>query len=614
MDEMPDLLLFEAYTSDRMDKKATFDGFARDFLSPHTEITVLTSTKSTQYEDYIWGDQALWDHLTSRRSDTFQEIFFVANSYNGRRVRLRISKAAYFGFEKELQISPSFTFGLSLAYTPTMAGSRVYNESRHGTTSDCWYFLPLRLSIPCENDCIVHPWQEVWKCSAPLHLYDLERDICPSHVAIHWTYDSASKKTKCIVLNMARTEFLTQDSTPEQSVIKEMFDRDYRQNPFLVHIVYLDSAIMCWILALMGIERQLFHCEKTLQSDTSSSLEPALYDDLNKFLQFAASQVHIYGSELKSIEEIATAVSQTHTLLMACHNNDIGEQWPFRYFKSQFIRILSQVKSLRDRQLEIRKNINVVALLLKRKSLENDKVMMKEGMAMQRILEATREETKNSHEIAVQAQNLVEGMRKDSLSMKTIAVLGMLFLPGTSFAAILLAMPFFDTNPWLTSVRRIWIWFVLSVPSTGVTFAFYWYSSRSNKAKWTKAKKEDKLCAGNEMGVMKDKQMDEEEHEDFETRQEHVKPEESEDEREPENNTEYHDNVNYERSEASGDYEEHERRKECGNLEGNQDEREHKDNHEYDEYDDNDDYETFEWSDKHEVNSLFTIPENDIAT
>jgi hypothetical protein len=72
--------------------------------------------------------------------------------------------------------------------------------------------------------------------------------------------------------------------------------------------------------------------------------------------------------------------------------------------------------------------------LFNRISFENDKVMWKDSMAMQRILEATREETKASYAIAVQARNLAEEMKRDSLSMKTIAVLGMLFLPGASFA------------------------------------------------------------------------------------------------------------------------------------------------------------------------------------
>jgi hypothetical protein len=42
--------------------------------------------------------------------------------------------------------------------------------------------------------------------------------------------------------------------------------------------------------------------------------------------------------------------------------------------------------------------------------------------------------------MAVHAQDLTEEMRKDSLSMKTIAILGMVFLPGTSFAVCTLIL------------------------------------------------------------------------------------------------------------------------------------------------------------------------------
>jgi hypothetical protein len=36
-------------------------------------------------------------------------------------------------------------------------------------------------------------------------------------------------------------------------------------------------------------------------------------------------------------------------------------------------------------------------------------------------------------------------------------------------------MPFFAANPWFNSVARIWVWFALTVPSTGFAFVFYWY-------------------------------------------------------------------------------------------------------------------------------------------
>jgi len=54
----------------------------------------------------------------------------------------------------------------------------------------------------------------------------------------------------------------------------------------------------------------------------------------------------------------------------------------------------------------------------------------------------------------------------------------MLFLPGTSFAAIL-SMPFF--NDQLKSPSRFWLWVVLTLPSTMMAFAFYfWRKSRNN--------------------------------------------------------------------------------------------------------------------------------------
>lgn len=39
-------------------------------------------------------------------------------------------------------------------------------------------------------------------------------------------------------------------------------------------------------------------------------------------------------------------------------------------------------------------------------------------------------------------------------------------------------MPFFSGNAWLADVSRLWIWVVLTVPSTGLAFTFYVYYKR----------------------------------------------------------------------------------------------------------------------------------------
>jgi hypothetical protein len=66
--------------------------------------------------------------------------------------------------------------------------------------------------------------------------------------------------------------------------------------------------------------------------------------------------------------------------------------------------------------------------------LGNDRALLENSLAMQKILKATQEETAASKVMAGRAHELTEEMKKDSLSMKTIAILTMFFLPGTSFA------------------------------------------------------------------------------------------------------------------------------------------------------------------------------------
>ncbi len=47
--------------------------------------------------------------------------------------------------------------------------------------------------------------------------------------------------------------------------------------------------------------------------------------------------------------------------------------------------------------------------------------MIANGIAMREILKASQEEVKISRNLAVQANKVTEGMKKDSLSMKTVS-------------------------------------------------------------------------------------------------------------------------------------------------------------------------------------------------
>ncbi|KAI9766516.1 MAG: hypothetical protein M1840_006473 [Geoglossum simile] len=113
----------------------------------------------------------------------------------------------------------------------------------------------------------------------------------------------------------------------------------------------------------------------------------------------------------------------------------------------------------------------------------SDRLLVQNSKAMQAILQATQAEVEASRQVAIQSQRLAEKMMKDSVAMKTIALLTTFFLPGTSFAAIL-SMPFFNGDPWLKASNRIWIWLALTIPSTLLCFMFYLtWSHRESKRK-----------------------------------------------------------------------------------------------------------------------------------
>jgi len=55
--------------------------------------------------------------------------------------------------------------------------------------------------------------------------------------------------------------------------------------------------------------------------------------------------------------------------------------------------------------------------------MANDKIMVENGQSMRRIMKATRAEAKLSRVMALQSQVMAEGMRQDSISMKSVSLI-----------------------------------------------------------------------------------------------------------------------------------------------------------------------------------------------
>ncbi|KAH8819290.1 hypothetical protein F5884DRAFT_743706 [Xylogone sp. PMI_703] len=159
--------------------------------------------------------------------------------------------------------------------------------------------------------------------------------------------------------------------------------------------------------------------------------------------------------------------------------------------------VASQFQSVKSYELELEKKVqNILALLFNRIQLSNDRIMAANGSAMQEMMRATQEETRMSRAMAIRAHGLTEEMKKDSLSMKTAGRLRTSVfcefsnqnldrhidnvLPSRN---VLCSMPLFSSNKWLSEVDRFWIWIALTVPSTGLAFAFhYFWKQRGEEA------------------------------------------------------------------------------------------------------------------------------------
>ena len=87
----------------------------------------------------------------------------------------------------------------------------------------------------------------------------------------------------------------------------------------------------------------------------------------------------------------------------------------------------------------------------------------------------SQQETRVGIAVAEDSRTLASASKEDSTAMKTIAAVTIVFLPGTSVAA-LFAMPLFEWNAIGDSKivsNRFWIYWAVTVPLTCLTLLFW---------------------------------------------------------------------------------------------------------------------------------------------
>ncbi|PVI03014.1 hypothetical protein DM02DRAFT_726795 [Periconia macrospinosa] len=95
-----------------------------------------------------------------------------------------------------------------------------------------------------------------------------------------------------------------------------------------------------------------------------------------------------------------------------------------------------------------------------------------------------------THEDAAASINLAEASKKDTSSMKTIAIMTMIFLPATFFAA-LFSVPLLQWDQSPVVQTRFWVYWAFTLPSTAVVFAIWLAATSTNGTflVWKDAKK-----------------------------------------------------------------------------------------------------------------------------
>jgi H+/Cl- antiporter ClcA len=101
-----------------------------------------------------------------------------------------------------------------------------------------------------------------------------------------------------------------------------------------------------------------------------------------------------------------------------------------------------------------------------------------------------QKESKLNLEMAAQQRRLAHASKRDSTAMKTLSLLGAVFLPGT-FLASLFSMTFFDFNVGSDGDGQgaqiseyLWVYFVVTIPLTLAIVGSWWWLDRRREKKY----------------------------------------------------------------------------------------------------------------------------------
>ncbi|KAI5791067.1 hypothetical protein EDC01DRAFT_657030 [Geopyxis carbonaria] len=399
------------------DLQTEMKDFEERFFSTETQVPVLR-VSSTRAVNYSIAGEAKLDSLlnadpTAQLLTHYTLTRFLRGSQSGPSPsdarRLRINTKAFHALITHLKAPTSFLLGLSRHYQPSGSG---FTRAREGRGWSYWCILPVRIPITCKDDAEAHYRSAAGSNQMDpfhyIHLSETKHDIRGSSIGL-LVQRRGGGQVDVLCVSFLDGRWRNYVEEPGER-LKEIA-KGGRHDPAMVYLVYMTSITRWYNNVLQTFNSELIEKEKMLQNDIDGDSGRIGNTELNKALHIMAAHLHRYRSELARLQGVAD-------LLVAKRELMIDE---IHAAEDNLEQVRSQLSGVRwfANELEL-KISNILALLFKNIEVSN-------ATAMQEILRETQRD-------AGYTQQLTVSMKADSVAMKTVAVLTMFFLPGTTYA------------------------------------------------------------------------------------------------------------------------------------------------------------------------------------
>ncbi|UPL00261.1 hypothetical protein LCI18_011195 [Fusarium solani-melongenae] len=371
-------------------------------------------------------------------------------------------------------------FLVAVSRPQDFVGTAFRRQSQHEW--DYWCQFPFRLAIikGIQSEAQSNQIDP----SFCIHFERQNAYIYGASITLYMKRDCKTGKTHVFVVNSGERNSTQPPLDQVQKSLERRSSVDLDQSPCFVLLIYVAFLLKWWKNALLLFNLELVDHERILQREIANETEGFLNTSkvLNAALHTMAAHLYRYKTELQRVDMVLSDLREYRKEMtykpkpkrgdrgdrkQEEENEENQEEFPPIDRELQKIEQLAlRLTAISNISDEMEKKVqNILALLFNQIQAINDKTL-------QAILNASQQENRISQKLSLASHMLSRSMKRDSIAMKTIAIMTLVFLPEATFAAVF-AMPFFTENKYLSSPSQVWIWVILTAICTAFAFGGY---------------------------------------------------------------------------------------------------------------------------------------------